>query len=250
MGKWNKLNEKSGNLSRHPNRITYKGTTYTNNWTPIIEMFGAKFENHPWIVNTIDNKSIKMLIPHHLISISSLDYINKRYKKVLLKNSYNVNHPKNLLLLPGVPSLACELKVPRHEGNHTSWTTVQSIIPEENIEKIKDENKGKDFSKGYHFYVSSKVRKEIKKLLKKCKNIKNREVVDKVDSLSKILAKEISTGRLLLHPGSERYFIGGEGCSSSCKVKNRSHNFYELPDIIRELGYNSERLKTAYEIYK
>ncbi|NAX20862.1 hypothetical protein, partial [Vibrio sp. V39_P1S14PM300] len=76
MGKWNELTETT-NLSRHGK--SYDGKhwgepkKFSENWTPICEMFDKKIYSHPWIKNSTNkNLSVKTLTPHHLISVSSL----------------------------------------------------------------------------------------------------------------------------------------------------------------------------------
>ncbi|TOR10042.1 hypothetical protein CGG82_21680, partial [Vibrio parahaemolyticus] len=92
MGNWKEL-KKKGNLSR--NREVAEGfDKFSNNWAPICEMFGRKVYKHPWIINnTNKDLPVTALTPHHIVSVSSLDYLNKRYRKILTESLYNVNHP-------------------------------------------------------------------------------------------------------------------------------------------------------------
>ncbi|WP_333003414.1 AHH domain-containing protein [Vibrio coralliilyticus] len=247
MGKWNKLT--IANLGRHPSKAA-GFRSFSNNWAPICEMFGNAVNTHPWITNSTNKDlSVKVLVPHHIISVSSLNYINKRYKNILRKSLYNVNHPKNLLLVPSIEAMSCELKVPFHIGNHREWGTVDNAIPGENIEKIKVSNKGKEVAEGYHFLVNGKVRKEIKKLIKKCRNYKCQEIVDTMDNLSKSINYDITYGKIKLNQSGEKYLSSGLGCGSEKCGINRTHNFYKSASTARALAMTSGRLKTAYEIY-
>ncbi|MFL7035208.1 hypothetical protein BCS71_18355 [Vibrio lentus] len=96
--------------------------------------------------------------------------------------------------------------------------------------------------------VCGKVRKEIKKIVKKCKNYNCQEIVDTMDDLSKTINFDITNGKLKVSPNGNNFLSQGDGCGSvNC---NRSHNFYEDPLHTRKSGMISGRLKTAYEIYK
>ncbi len=253
MGKWNKLTNKA-NLSRHPksfNAASWGETKYfSKSWTPLCEMFGKKIYSHPWIKNSIDKEiSLEQLTPHHLISISSLDYINKKYRVILTRSFYNVNHPKNILLLPNKKQMSCELRVPVHKGNHTEWGTVDNLIPQENIDKIKSQpNYKSGMSKGYHFVISGKVRKEIKKLIKKCKNYKCQQIVDVMDNLSKVICSDLADEKIKVNKSGSDYLPNGCGCGS-CNG-DRYHNLYLNYNSVRILGMTMGRFKTAYEIYK
>ncbi len=243
MGKWNKLTK--ANLSRHG-----EYGKFGENWAPIYEMVGDKIHSHPWVKNSIDKKiSVKHLTPHHLISISSLTYINKKYRVILTRSLYNVNHPKNILLLPNIERMACELRVPVHRGNHMEWGTVDNLIPQENIDKIKSQpNYKSGMSKGYHFVVSGKVRKEIKKLIKKCKNYKCQQIVDVMDNLSKVICSDLADEKIKVNKSGSDYLPNGCGCGS-CNG-DRHHSLYLNYNSVRILGMTMGRFETAYEIYK
>ncbi|EJG0990091.1 AHH domain-containing protein [Vibrio parahaemolyticus] len=247
MGKWNTLTK--SNLERHAGRSPKGFSEFSSNWAPICEMFGNKVQKHPWITNSTNKDlPVRILTPHHIISISSLDFINKTYRKILRESCYNVNHPKNLLLIPSKDTLACELRVPHHTTNHASWSTVDNLIPSKNIDKIITENSSKEISKGYHFMVCGKVRKEIKKIVKKCKNYKCQEILDRMDDLSKTINFDITIGKLKVSPNGNNFLPQGDSCGSvNC---NRNHNFYKDPLHTRMSGMISGRLKTSYEIYK
>lgn len=250
MGNWKEL-KKKGNLSR--NREVAEGfDKFSNNWAPICEMFGRKVYKHPWIINnTNKDLPVTALTPHHIVSVSSLDYLNKRYRKILTESLYNVSHPKNLLLLPHVRHLACELRVPRHASSHESWGLVKNVIPEENLGRITAQNN--DIAKGYHFLVNGKVRKEIKKIVKKCKNYTDREIVDSIDNLSRAIAFDITYGKFKITLNDDDYRLeggNGKGCNPNGCKSARKHNFYVDPISVREKGMTTGRLKTAYEIYK
>ncbi|EGQ7677650.1 AHH domain-containing protein [Vibrio parahaemolyticus] len=248
MGKWNKLT--ISNLSRHPKKaVGFR--SFSENWAPICEMFGNSIHSHPWITNSTNKDlSVKVLAPHHIVSISSLNYINKNYKKILSRSLYNVNHPKNILLLPAqIEAMACELRVPYHIGNHREWGTVDALIPKENVKKIKEKNRGTDIAEGYHFLVNGKVRKEIKKIMKKCKDYKCQEIVDAIDNLSKTISNDITVGSIKLNKNGAEFLDDGLGCGREKCNSDRNHNFYVSPHTVKQLAMTGTRLKTAYEIY-
>ncbi|TDM51517.1 AHH domain-containing protein [Aliivibrio fischeri] len=253
MGNWRNLTK--ADLTRHDDSA--KGfRKYSGTWAPVCEMFGGKFLNHPWFepfrYDLNENKQgVNKFTPHHIISVSSIKHLNKHYKKILNKSFYSVNHPKNLLLLPNKASIACELKVPIHESSHTGWNTIDKAIPSENIDKIRtNNNKREGVAVGYHFYVNGKLRKEIKKLIKRCHNYERKEFVNAFDNLSKTLSSEITSGRLKLGSHTDDYLETGKGCGCQECNGSRKHGIYLNPKKTRNKAITMGRLKTAYEIYE
>ncbi len=67
-------------------------------------------EGHDWYVGT------GSLEVHHVIPLEAVS--DKTFKKLFDNFSYDINQIHNLVALPGIMELACELGVQRHQGNH------------------------------------------------------------------------------------------------------------------------------------
>lgn len=67
-------------------------------------------EGHDWYVGA------GSLEVHHVIPLEAVS--DKRFKKLFDNFSYDINQTHNLVALPGIMELACELGVQRHQGNH------------------------------------------------------------------------------------------------------------------------------------
>lgn len=119
-------------------------------WTPIEAYFQYKGnsydsdylkEHHPWSVpkrrywnekigrQLIDEKRLEnpkwlnydkeLLTPHHLISCSVTESINRHWQKIIENHiGYNVNSAHNLVILTNSAVVACHLEIPLHEGTH------------------------------------------------------------------------------------------------------------------------------------
>ncbi|EOV3393396.1 PAAR-like domain-containing protein, partial [Vibrio parahaemolyticus] len=89
-------NKKGGYLDAMEKAYRNKGKSYP--------------EGHDWYVGA------GSLEVHHVIPLEAVS--DKRFKKLFDNFSYDINQTHNLVALPGIMELACELGVQRHQGNH------------------------------------------------------------------------------------------------------------------------------------
>ncbi|HCG7308605.1 AHH domain-containing protein [Vibrio parahaemolyticus] len=199
--------------------------------------------SHPWYINGSDKVSVT---GHHILSVSGVKAAAKTKHGIILETAkYDTNHCKNIVALPTLSQLACELRVPIHYGNHTG-----QAIPDMKT------------NMSYHIFTTKMVVHMLKLLRKKgvCpgdSESDSREVLINIDYLSCIKLRWISNFEVLLHKFGKDYKEGGAGCRGIIdnleKDKNEANSCIEryhgfnLSDSVANMKYN-DRLKTVFEL--
>ncbi|OCH52093.1 MULTISPECIES: AHH domain-containing protein [Vibrio] len=198
---------------------------------------------HPWYVEGSEKVSVT---GHHILSVAGVKAASKtKYGAMLEAAKYDTNHCKNIVALPTLSQMACELEVPIHYGNH-------------NGEAIPDMQMGMS----YHMFTTKMILHMLKLLRRKgtCPGdteSESQEVLVNVDYLSCIKLEWISSFNLLLHKFGKDYREKGPGCreiidnieknkdeSKSCVER---YHGYNLSPLIASMKHHN-RLKTVFEL--
>ncbi|MCG7497510.1 AHH domain-containing protein [Vibrio sp. Of7-15] len=211
----------------------YKHNTTYHNTTN-----GARNKtNHPWYYGS------GALAAHHIIPVECMEK-SIRWGKIAKVTGYNINHWRNLSVLPMQPKLACQLGVQIHSGPH---------------------NAGRLGNLNYVFGVRNE-------LMQISEGISNddlcdddlSEIVIKIDNKSKEILSKIDSFRCSISSKGTDYDKGKPGCRNvvknesekdkmpviSCKhrkldIVGNGHNLTHLHDKNRKI-FKKGKLKVGH----
>jgi len=251
-------------------------------WIPIRAYFQFKgnkqddnyfLTHHPWSVTKrrdwnkitnltlIDKEKIKsskwetyydkeLLTPHHLISCSVTESINRHWQKIIENEiGYNVNSAHNLVILTNSAVVACHLGIPLHEGNHIigrikDYITIdeynkyaqekgQEVAFWDMMVKNKNKTEAKKYQdsnadestiikhlnrqmkfKAYHSKVFKHVTKILQKYFKNCpSDLNDTYFINDMNKCSKLILSKLQNFKWVLHTTGEDYKPGSKkGC--------------------------------------
>lgn len=80
------------------------------------------------------------LAGHHLISNSVVKNLSETRKLQLVRKGWSINHGYNVVLLPAIPSIACQYDMPCHETGtfHTEPVLFSDFYSNKSVKKRSD----------------------------------------------------------------------------------------------------------------
>ncbi|MUK94779.1 hypothetical protein GNP80_20420 [Aliivibrio fischeri] len=84
------------------------------------------------------NFKFRAVASHHIISCEALNKLSTARQDQIIKKGYNVNHQKNLVILPMNDQIACQYNMPLHKSNHTDSDIIQQYQERTGEEKVDD----------------------------------------------------------------------------------------------------------------
>ncbi|MHC6526980.1 AHH domain-containing protein [Vibrio proteolyticus] len=213
---------------------------------------------------------------HHLISCEATRRLSSYRRKQITNKGYDVNHIKNLVILPMKEEISCQYYIPFHLSAHTDeqlvthyeskvgpkshlsnmMSKLEKGLVEENDDNqrkiLKDDIEAiKDVLGGYHRIIGVRLARVLKGL--NC-NTDEIEYAAKLDNLSLKIVGDISKFRLLLIERGKYMKKGQPGCNTCRKpssITDRVH--FEHSDnaptyeLVKSFCYSGKRLKIIYE---
>lgn len=152
----------------------------------------AKVENHPWYTGP------NSLHAHHLICSEAMD--DEDWSTLATLFGYSINHRNNGVMLPYSMTLACQLYVPVHRGNHDQGLAGGEPYPRTIKKKLYS------------------IKKDIKSG-KYCDNPK--ALVDELDDYSQYVLTRIDKFRWTISADGKDYAAGKNGCSGVTSISNK-----------------------------
>lgn len=221
-----------------------------NCWSSINKINKLKGKNkypncHPWYVN--DSKKTFSITGHHILSVSGILLVRNtvRNGNFLENAKYDSNHCRNIVALPTLSKLACELKVPMHYGTHCE----KNVLGMEN-------------NTPYHSLTTQMISHMLRLLSNSgiCpgnSESERKDILLNMDYLSIIMLKWISNFQVLLHRFGKDYHSNGAGCrgiedniEKSKNEINFCQNRYHEYDLTVDTLKRNDRLKTLFELEK
>lgn len=217
----------------------------------------------------------KAVASHHLISCEATRRLSSYRRKQIQNKGYDVNHVKNLVILPMEKTISCHYYIPYHKSAHTSSrlishyeskvhpelsvnSTLADLKKEADNEKdvkqkkiLNDDIDVVDILGGYHKIVAVKLVRALKGL--NCDS-DAKKFVDTLDNLSAKIVNDISKYRLLLIEKGKYMEKGQSGCDicQSHGVNTHRVHFDSLDkaptyESVKAFCYKGKRLKTVYQ---
>lgn len=176
-----------------------------------------------------DGQAYAVAQAHHLIVTQAMQD-DEDWSRICANNGYSINHSHNGIYLPGDPRIACDCKIPLHQGSHKYTNHKHPSLTNVN----------------YPAVVIRSIRGVKKDALqgKFCDSPK--DVVSQLDKISKSLLNSIINFSLTLTSDAPHYRDGNNiGCSNhkimsaKKKIKN-TLNFRNISDCLlhRNHGFN------------
>ncbi len=217
----------------------------------------------------------RAIASHHLISCEATRRLSSYRRKQITYKGYDVNHVKNLVILPMEERISCQYYVPYHKSAHIDSQLIthyeSKVRPKLHLSNMVNELKGEadqeedekqkknliddinaiDVLSGYHRIIGVKLARVLKGL--NCES-DAKDFVDMLDDLSISISGDIAKFRLLLIERGKYIEKGQPGCDKcreSGSMTNRTHfDDWDLAPSMQSVFsfcYKGKRLKTVYE---
>ncbi|SGZ09126.1 Putative uncharacterized protein [Moritella viscosa] len=199
MSKRNKASEKRGvpGKGKHDRGLAWN-SLMKNDTARYPESKGQKQNpaNHPWFYQS------GSLQAHHIIPIQCMQK-SINWEKIAKTIGYDINHWRNVVILPATPELACQLGVQIHSGPHSAGrygirNYVQGV--KQRLDDILDDIMDGDL----------------------CEDSLS-DIVILIDDESEAILRKIETFSCTISANGHYYEAGKSGCRNA-SVKESEHN--------------------------
>ncbi len=190
------------------------------------------------------NFKMKSVASHHIISCDTLEKLSTSRKRQIIRKGYDVNHQKNLVILPMIDQISCQFMVPLHKSGHKDHEIIRIYgertgeEPESEMDSLLEDEKNapeenqdqvlvSDLASlgsalGYHKIVAQKLAFKLKSI--SC-DTSPRKYIDEIDDVSLDVLGDISSFDLLLIFKGKDMEEDEVGCSV-CQEINDRHVHY------------------------
>jgi len=195
------------------------------------------------------NFKFRAVASHHIVSCESLSRLSEDRQNQIVRKGYNVNHQKNLVILPMNDQIACQYNMPLHKSNHADSEIIaqyEERTGEDNVSDLSEIIVGEmddgmleaDISTlnalfGYHKVVAKKLALKLK--LISC-DTKPRQYIDKIDDVSIDVLSDITAFDLLLILKGKEMEADEDGCLICQKKNKRKEHWKDAHRAILKLN--------------
>ena len=184
------------------------------------------------------NFKLSSVASHHVVSCDTLSRLSEARQQQIVRKGYDVNHQKNLVILPTVDEISCQYSVPLHKSGHidsdliahyedrtgeeveaelaslaTNPATENAVI--EDVQSLSG-------ALGYHKVVAKKLALRLKSI--NC-DTPPKSYIDTIDDVSIGILVDIASFDLLLISKGKLMEEGDKGCAR-CIKKSVRHTHY------------------------
>ncbi len=208
------------------------------------------------------NFKFRAVASHHIISCEALSKLSTARQDQIIRKGYNVNHQKNLVILPMNDQIACQYNMPLHKSNHTDSDIIQQYqerTGEEAIDDLTnldliDKNTASNLDmltndisslnvlSGYHKVVARKLALGLKNI--NC-DTTPKLYIGTIDDIATEILGDIASFDLLLISKGKNGEDGEIGCSICQKNKIRNPHWKEKNQAIFKFN---KKIPTSSEV--
>ena len=224
-------------------------------------------EQHDWYVGA---GSLEI---HHVIPLEAVS--DKTFKKLFDNFTYDINGIHNLVVLPGIMELACELGVQRHQGNHAQGMALNENKTVLNRLEDHENNKRHENIKSFNrkLFKNNKIQgnelrypKAAKALVLKlksriedgllCDYAGNQELINsmferEMEKHSELILGFIQNFTWTIAYDGRDYRKGGPGCSNVSTIKQKRKGSQRAESCkTRDHGFGLGRFENILELGK
>ncbi|WP_299132358.1 AHH domain-containing protein [uncultured Vibrio sp.] len=178
------------------------------------------------------NFKLRSVASHHVVSCDTLSRLSEA------RQQQDVNHQKNLVILPTVDEISCQYSVPLHKSGHTDSDLIAhyeertgeevevelaSLAPAPaSRESIQEDVVSLNAALGYHKVVAKKLAFRLKSI--NCDTLP-KNYIETIDDVSIEIISDIASFDLLLISRGKLMEEGDKGCAR-CIKKSVRHTHY------------------------
>ena len=199
------------------------------------------------------NFKFRAVASHHIISCEALSKLSTARQDQIIRKGYNVNHQKNLVILPMNDQIACQYNMPLHKSNHTDSDIIQQyqertgeeaiddltnldLIDQNtvsNLDMLTNDISSLNVLLGYHKIIAKKLAFRLKMI--NCDTLPL-DYINKIDSTAIEILGDLASFDLLLISKGKNVEKGETGCSICQKNKIRNPHWKEKHETMIKLN--------------
>ncbi|ELS9255708.1 hypothetical protein ACJO2A_15045 [Vibrio parahaemolyticus] len=184
------------------------------------------------------NFKLRSVASHHVVSCDTLSRLSEARQQQIVRKGYDVNHQKNLVVLPTVDEISCQYSVPLHKSGHIdsdliahyddrTGEEVEADLASLATNPVTEESVKEDVqllngALGYHKVVAKKLALRLKSI--NCDTLP-KSYIDTIDDVSIEILGDIASFDLLLISKGKLMEEGDKGCVR-CIKKGVRHTHY------------------------
>ncbi len=184
------------------------------------------------------NFKLRSVASHHVVSCDTLSRLSEARQQQIVRKGYDVNHQKNLVILPTVDEISCQYSVPLHKSGHIDSDLIAHYEDRtgEEVEAelaslatnpatenaVKEDVQSLNGALGYHKVVAKKLALRLKSI--NCDTLP-KSYIDTIDDVSARILANIASFDLLLISKGKLMEEGDKGCAR-CIKKGVRHTHY------------------------